>query len=219
MPVLPVAPLLVLVVFGLAPVGVVAAVSLLVEPYWVPRYLLVVLVPLALLAGVAVAGSAGAGGRASGALRVLLVLVLAAGAAYPGQRAVRTRTAKAGADYATAAAIIERTSAPGDALLYQGGQRALRAGVEYYLRDARQRPPDVLVRRTAAQAATLQAEEARDVAGRLADASRVWLVVASPQGDPLDHKPSARTVLRDRFERVQLWRIDGATVALYRRRP
>ncbi|GAA0794120.1 glycosyltransferase family 39 protein [Spirilliplanes yamanashiensis] len=212
-------PLVVLTVLGLAPVAVVAAVSLLVEPYWVPRYLLVVLVPLALLAGVTVAGAAGAAGRAEGAARVLLVLVVAAVAAYPGQRAVRTRTAKAGADYATLAAVVERGARPGDVLLYQGGQRALRAGVEYYLRGARQRPPDVLVRRSAARAAALNAEEDPDVAGRLAAAPRVWLVVASADGDPVDHKPSARAVLRQRYAPAGVWRVHGATVALYQRRP
>ena len=111
-----------------------------------------------------------------------------------------------------------RRELPGDAILYHDRSRTLRAGVDYYQFGAAYRPRDVLLRRSAAQSASLIAEEYPDVATHLAGVQRVWLMVNDHPTDPTVRKPAARGVLRLDFQRVALWRISGATIALYQRR-
>jgi mannosyltransferase len=241
-----------------APPLALAAYSLLAGPLWVPRYLLVVLPPVALLAAAAIvhsarsahavvrgtgparttlrgaaparptalrAGSTSAALRGAGTprlwawLRVALVLVVLGGVAWPGQREQRAELAKNGADYRALTRLIQDRDRAGDVLLYQDGNRALRAGVDFYYRGDPGRPADLLLRRTAGQVAGLTADEFPDVADRLAGVDRVWLVVAStgPE-DPLIHKPRVAPVLRAEFRRAELFRVHGATVAFYRRR-
>jgi mannosyltransferase len=200
----------------------------------VARYLLVVLAPAAMLAAVAAVGPVriprqrGAqelGGlrrlaRARGmqVLRLLTILVLLAATAYPGHRAVRSATAKNGPDYRGVAQIVERHQLPGDVVVYEVRSRALRAGMEYYLRRYPSAPRDVLLRRPAAEAAQLRADEYPDAAARVGGSDRVWLVVGGNRADPTTGYPALRRLLRAGYERIGIWHLSRATVALFRRR-
>jgi mannosyltransferase len=185
----------------------------------VPRYLLVVLVPLALLAALTVvARLRGDGGRAVPVLRLLLVLVVVAGTAYPGQRAIRAPTAKNGPDYRRIASIVAQHQQPGDGMVFEIRSRAMRAGVEYYLRRYDTSPRDVLQRRRAADVGRLTADEYPDAAARLAGVRRVWLMVSGPRRDPSTGYPALRPTLRERYERIGVWQVKSGTVALYRYR-
>jgi mannosyltransferase len=205
------------VLLAVAPVTVLVAASLLLTPMWVPRYLLVVLVPLAMLAAVTVVRQARADDlRRVPVLRVVVVLVVLAATAYPAQHGVRGPTAKNGPDYRSIAAIVEQHQRPGDAMVFEVRSRAMRAGVEYYLRRHPVFPRDVLQSRPAAAAGRLMADEYPDPAARLAGVRRVWLLVSGPRKDPATGYPALRPVLRERYDRIGTWQVNRATVALYR---
>jgi mannosyltransferase len=210
--------LVVVAVWALAPLVVVAAASVLVSPLWVARYLLVVLAPAAILAALAVGGQPVARLRPIRALWPAGVLALVAATAYPDQLAVRGATAKNGADYRSIARIVDDRQRPGDAVVYETGSRALRAGTGYYLRRKPMSPRDVLLRRTAAEAARIRAEEHPDAAAHLAGVDRVWLIVDGERADPTTETPALRSLLHTRYERIGIWRPNRATVALYRAR-
>ncbi|MEV4706312.1 glycosyltransferase family 39 protein [Actinoplanes sp. NPDC049316] len=218
----PAHPVVAMAVMAVAPPAAVAVVSVLFHPFWVDRYLLVVLAPAAILAAVAVARTAEWASRRSRvttALRILAVLVLLAASAYPDQRRVRSATYKAGPDYRGIAALIRHDQQPGDALVYEPRTRALRAGMDYYLRDDPGRPQDVLMRRSAAQAGQVRADEyRRDAPARLSGERRVWLVVDGRHADPLERFPALRAVFGTHFVRAGYWQFDRATVALFRNR-
>jgi mannosyltransferase len=202
----------------LVPVAAVAGFSVLVEPIWVPRYLLFVLMPLALLSAAGAAGAAGAvgfGGRA-GLTRLLAVLAVVAATAYYDQRTVRGVTAHYGGNYQQAAEAIRRLDRPGDAIVFQSG-RTMRTGIGYYLRDEPDRPADVLLHRTAAARARLSAGEYADPAPYLRDRRRVWLVVMGRPADPITQRPTLRPVLQAGFTRTGMWQFSRTTLALYTR--
>ncbi|MDR7326513.1 MULTISPECIES: glycosyltransferase family 39 protein [Catenuloplanes] len=259
-----------LVALCAAPMLALASYSLLVGPLWVPRYLLVVLPPLALLAAAIVCAphpsppppsspspsaapprspaAASAPSPSSPApsaapppslappvpsrsarlgtrwprgrawLPVAVTLAVLFAAAWPEHRQQRGALAKNGADYRALTRMIAARDRPGDAIIYQDNNRALRAGVDFYYRGDPDRPADVLLARTAGQAGRLTAVEHPDVATHLRDVPRVWFVVAAtgPE-DPLIHKPRAALALRTGFRRTDLFTVHGATVALYRR--
>ena len=191
------------------PVVVVGVVSLIGPSFWVYRYLLFALLPLALVA---------AGGLARfrrPELGAALVVVLAA--ALPGQVAVRRPDVKNGSDYRTLAAVVRTHQEPGDDIVFQRG-RTMRTGVEYYLRGDRGRPRDVLMQRSAAQTATLTASEFPDAGARLATASRIWLIAYGRRTDPTAGRPDLRQLLRSQYRRAGLWLAKLGTVALYTRR-
>ena len=205
---------------AVAPVTVVALVSVLISPMWVPRYLLIALFPLAMLAAVTVVGllRAGDGGLRVAALRLGLVLAVLAVTAYPGQRSVRAATAKNGPDYRGIAAVVQRHQEPGDGMVFEVRSRAMRAGLEYYLRRQPTFPRDLLQSRSAADAGTLRADEHPDAAARVAGTRRVWLFVGGARKDPATGYPALRPLLRERYERIGIWPVRNGTVALYRYR-
>jgi mannosyltransferase len=246
-------------VLALAPLTVVAMASILFSPFWVARYLLVVLAPAAILAAVAAVGPAGIprhrekaqpemaqpekaeqarpyrrSGRARWhrpsslghlvrthtmpALRLLSILALLAATAYPGHRTVRGATAKNGPDYRTIAKVIAYHQHPGDGMVYEKQSRALRAGVEYYLRQHPTWPRDVLQRRPAAEAGQLRADEHSDAAAHVAGLDRVWLIVDGQRTDPTTGQPALRPLLRTAYDRIGIWYPKRATVALFRHR-
>ncbi|WP_123678037.1 glycosyltransferase family 39 protein [Couchioplanes caeruleus] len=209
-------------VFALAPPLAVAVASLVWVPLWVARYLLVVLAPAAILAAVAVVGTAGQAlrhGRRGAILRVVGIVALLAVTAYPAHGRVRATTAKKGPDYRGIAAFVVRHQDPGDVIVYEAESRAMRAGMEYYLRRYPSRPPDVLESRPAAEVGRLRAEEYPDAAAHVASASRVWLVVGGHPADPATGQPALQGLLRERYERADIWRRSEATLVLYRIRP
>jgi mannosyltransferase len=188
----------------------------------------VVLVPLAMLAAVTVVGRMRADSgppdgalrraRWPAALRLIVVLAVVAASAYPGQRAVRGPTAKNGPDYRGIAAVIQQHQRPGDGMVFEIRSRAMRAGMEYYLRRHPTSPRDLLRSRTAADAGRLMAEEHADAAARVTGAPRVWLLVSGPRRDPATGYPALRPLLRKEYERIGIWQVSRGTVGLYRYR-
>ncbi|GAA2711827.1 glycosyltransferase family 39 protein [Actinoplanes palleronii] len=192
---------------ALLPAALICAAAFAGVSFWVNRYLLFILLPAAIVA------AAGLYRSRRGSLLALTVLAMAA---VPGQLAVRRPTIKNGSDYRTLAAVIERGQQPGDAIVFQRG-RTMRAGLDYYLRADRGRPQDVLLRRSAAQTATLTAAEHTDPVTRLAGTDRIWLVANGRFADPVATRPDLRRLLHDRFRRAGLWTVKNGTMALYLR--
>jgi mannosyltransferase len=150
------------------------------------------------------------------AVRSVLVLAVFGVAAYPGQRAVRGADAKNGSDYRTVASIVRANQQPGDGLVIKANSRALRAGIDYYLRNDPGRPRDLLEQRPAAEVASLKAQEFPDSAAHVAGVRRVWLFVPGRnRPDPTTQRPDLRTLLQTRYERIGLWHMNGATLGLY----
>ncbi|MEV0895558.1 glycosyltransferase family 39 protein [Actinoplanes sp. NPDC049802] len=201
-----------LLAFG--PLAVLGAVSVLISPMWVPRYLLVVLAPLAILAAVGLTGGRDGWPRFT-VLRVVTVLLMLAAVAVPGQRAVRTPTAKNGPDYRAISKIVGGAAQPGDVVVYQARNRALRAGVNHYLARQPVVPADPLVRVPSERTGRLTAEEYPDAGSRVDGAGRIWLVAGNSVDDPVKARPELRGLLAADYRRVGLWRPRWATVALY----
>ncbi|MEU4422027.1 glycosyltransferase family 39 protein [Actinoplanes sp. NPDC024001] len=198
------------------PLVALALVSALVSPMWVARYLLVVLAPLAMLAAIALAGGRDGWAR-YGVLRIVAVLLLLAAVTVPAHRAVRSPTAKNGPDYRTVARIVGDRQQSGDVVVYPPGNRAMRAGLDYYLNRLPARPGDPLVRVPSAEAAKLTADEYPDDVAHLAGADRIWVVAGSERDDPAAARPALRRYLAAGYRRAGFWQPERATVALYER--
>ena len=199
---------------ALVPMAVVLGISLAGPSFWVNRYLLFVLLPVAVVAAAGLTRLVGAGRRWPGLAAAVAVFVAAA---LPGQIAVRQPTVKNGSDYRTMAAVIRQRQLPGDDLVFARG-RTMRAGLDYYLRHDPGRPRDVLERRTAAQTGTLVADEYSDPAARLATVARIWLVVYGHRVDPATGRPELARLLHLSFRPIGLWAVSRGTMALYIRR-
>ncbi|MBB2944305.1 mannosyltransferase [Actinoplanes lutulentus] len=194
----------------LGPMLTLAAVSALVSPMWVARYLLVVLAPLAMLAAVALVGR----GERS---RVIVVLLLLAFVALPGQHKVREPAAKVGPDYRAAARIVGEFQQPGDVIVYPPKNRALRAGMDYYLNRLPAKPADPLVDVPSAETGWLIATE-YPAAGHLNGAKRIWMVVGDRRADALTARGELRPMIDKGYQRIGFWQPKRATVALYEQR-
>ncbi|WP_229072838.1 glycosyltransferase family 39 protein [Actinoplanes sp. DH11] len=199
------------------PLLVLAVVSALLSPMWVARYLLVVLAPLAMLAAVALAGPAARPSR-TGTIRIAAVLLALAVVALPAHREVREPAAKNGPDYRSAARIVGDHQQPGDVVVYPPRNRAIRAGMDYYLNRLPQRPADPTVRVPSAETGRLVADEYTDDPQRLAGARRIWIVVGDRRADPVTARKTIRPLLAAGWERAGFWQVKRATVALYERR-
>ncbi|RLP90265.1 hypothetical protein EAD89_13680 [Micromonospora sp. BL4] len=183
-----------------------------VVPLWVPRYLVFVVPFACLLAGAALAGVS--------APAALAVVVLAGLVGLPDQAALR-RTHEwprsAPVDYAGAARVIADGQRPRDAVVYSPRESwlFLDLGVEYHLAEP---PRDVLVTEDEVRRGDLWAAECPQPARCLADAPRVWLVVAGWHAEPLATVPGAKgDALRADFTVTQAWQRPGLTVALLTR--
>ncbi|WP_412740419.1 glycosyltransferase family 39 protein [Krasilnikovia sp. MM14-A1259] len=225
-----------LTVMALVPVAVLATLSVLVAPYWVVRYLLIVLAPLALLAAAGLVqpfgpgpapaapvqptgagySSAGWRSRCTVALQLVTALAVLGLAVLPDQRAVRGATAKIGSDYRTAAQLVGRFQEPGDGIIYTARSRTMRTGLEYYLRHDPGRPRDLLLQRSAADVGTLLAEEYSDPGEHLGHATRIWLFAYGTEPDPAAARPDLRA-LRNRYQPLRIWTLHDATLALFLR--
>ncbi|MET8043556.1 glycosyltransferase family 39 protein [Micromonospora sp. NPDC005215] len=185
-----------------------------VVPLWVPRYLVFVVPFACLLAGAALAAVA--------VPAALAVVVLAGLLGLPDQAALR-RTHEwprsAPVDYAGAARVIADGQRPGDAVVYSPRQSwlFLDLGIEYHLDDP---PRDVLVTEDEVRRGDLWAAECPQPAQCLAGTTRVWLVVAGRQAEPLAAVTGAKgDALRADFAVAQVWPRPGLTVALLTSRP
>ncbi|MFI8521435.1 glycosyltransferase family 39 protein [Streptomyces sp. NPDC085481] len=176
------------------------------------RYLLFTLPAWAVLAGAALRGV-----RPRAVVAVLLaglgLLTL------PEQGTLREPYAHfwQGVDYRGAAATIRNYHRPGDAVIYDRGEdhwRLLDAGVRHYL-PRELHPRDVFLARSAADRADLWASECPDPARCLRAEPRIWLVVPSGEGDPLNALPAAQArALRAHYTATGTERLTGVTVAL-----
>lgn len=219
----PVHRLVELAALALVPPVALAVVSVLTQPLWVPRYLLIVLAPMALLAAVGAASRAAAGGGRAGGVgrgglvRLLVVLAVLAVSAYPEQRGIRGSSSHNGASYRQAARFIQRYQQPGDGILYDNSG-SMRVGVNYYFRDELTRPRDLLLYRSAANVSSLGAQEYPDPVAHVQGVDRVWMVVNGKPADPASRKAALRTLLNTEYDRVGLWTMSQTTIALYQRR-
>jgi mannosyltransferase len=199
---------------ALVPMVVVLSVSVAGPSFWVNRYLLLVLIPAAMVAAAALTQLVGERRRWP---RLAAALGVFAAAAVPGQLDVRQPNVKNGSDYRTLAAVIQRRQLPGDDIVLEHG-RTMRAGLDYYLRGDHGRPHDALERRTAAQTGTLIADEYPDTATRLAAVARIWLVAYGHRADPATVRPDLERLLHTSFRRSGQWAVKNGTMALYIRR-
>ena len=202
----------------LLPLVAVALVSALAAPMWVTRYLLIVLVPAAMLAAVGTVGTDRHWGTTVSAVRIVAVLGLLAAAAYPAQHNVRGAHAKNGFDYRGAAAVIQSHQRPGDALIYTIGSRTLRPGIDYYLSQDPGRPRDLLLQHSAAANATLTADEFPDAAAHLDGVPRVWLLVSGTEKNLTAQRADLTPALSAQYQQAGLWHLERTTLALYVRR-
>ncbi|MEU6021736.1 glycosyltransferase family 39 protein [Micromonospora sp. NPDC048871] len=182
----------------------------LMVPLWVPRYLIFVVPFGCLLAGAALA---------SARFRVALVVVGLAGLlGLPDHVALRRthewpRTATV--DYQGAAQIIAAGRQDGDAVVYhpRDGWLFLDLGMRYHLRG--QAPRDALLAQGQQDRGDLWATECDHPAACLAEADRVWLVVAGHSDHPLATVTGAKgEALRTAYTVQRLWSRSGLTVAL-----
>ncbi|MFE3451111.1 hypothetical protein ACFXJ8_19530 [Nonomuraea sp. NPDC059194] len=181
------------------------AVSHLVTPVYVDRYLFVTAPALALLAAIAVAE------LPRFAVPAAVGLTLAAGAlAVPQHLEIREPNGR----FEDVPSAIRRLEfEPGDAIVY--GQSSLRTGFDYYA--TAEMPDDVLREGTAPAADSFAYPERPDVAAALDGRERVWLVWRGAKDADL---PAIEKVRRAGFDRAQAWHsadTPGLTVALYKR--
>ncbi|MEV4707326.1 glycosyltransferase family 39 protein [Actinoplanes sp. NPDC049316] len=197
-----------LAALAVIPPALLIAVSFVTSPLWVPRYVLFVVAPLALLAAVALRGLPG---------RTVVALVLVVGVGFETQQVVRGPAAHGGMDFRRAAAIVRAGLQPGDGVVYgRIGTWSLRAGLDYELRHE-SRPADLLLRRSAAEAGALEAVECPELT--CFDAQRVWYVGARHPGDPMaDAGDALRAKFAAEYRRTGYWLLPLGTIALYQRR-
>jgi hypothetical protein len=151
--------------------------------------------------------------------RLTVIVALLACAVYPAQKVARNANSRAGSDYRTAAAIVQRYQLPGDGIVYSANSRTMRTGFLYYLRHDPAPPRDVLLSRTAADAALLRAVELPPTEGRLARTERLWLLVYGVHHDPLAARSDLRTLLTGHFRLDRIWLLHNETLAMYVRLP
>ena len=197
-----------LAALAVLPPVLLIAVSFVTSPLWVPRYVLFVIMPLALLAAVALRGLP---------WRAVLALVLIVAVGFEMQQTVRGPSSHGGMDFRKAAAIVAAGQREGDGVVYgRIGTWSLRAGLDYELRD-RAAPADLLLRRPAAEVGGLDGAECPELT--CFDTARVWYVGARRAGDPM---ADAGVVLRAKFaaeyRRTGYWLLPLGTIALYERR-
>jgi mannosyltransferase len=196
-------------VAAVVPPAVLIVASFVTNPIWVPRYVLFVLAPIALLAATAVARTP---------VRAVAVLGLVVAMAWPTQMQLRGPATHHGPSFREIAGIIAGNQQPGDGIVYGGPSNwSLRAGVDYYLA-GKPAPGDLLLVRPAADVGRLGAQECTDTAACVGNAPRVWLIRLFRQPDPLADAGPIAPVLRSGYQRVRVWQISRGTVALYERR-
>ena len=218
-----------LAALAVLPVAVLAIAAWLGQPLWVPRYMLVAIPSLTLLAAMGVVGAVGRVGEArrsssesggfgrAGVARTLLVLFALTWASLPDQRTLREVDSHNGGNYREAARTVSEQRQPGDVLLFEAGKRDMRPGIYHYLRDDPGRPADFLLSRSAAQVGDLRPVEVADPAATLQQQRRVWFFVYGRPRDPTANRPDLAPALRTEFRVRMTWRMASSTLVLYER--
>ncbi|WP_327091746.1 protein O-mannosyl-transferase family [Nonomuraea sp. NBC_01738] len=190
----------------LLPPVLLLAISHLVTPVYVDRYLFVTAPALALLAGIAVAAVPRVGAVAAAVL-IAGSLVLA----LPQHQDVRDHNGRF-EDFP--GAIRQIKAEPGDALIF--GQSSVRAGFDYYAAGTLWQ--DVLRLGQEPEPGGFGFPESRDVAVALQGRERVWMIW---RGAKTSNLPRVRAVKEAGFRQVSSWHsaeLPGLTVALFTNR-
>ncbi|GAA3563804.1 hypothetical protein GCM10022419_050700 [Nonomuraea rosea] len=187
------------------------AVSQLVTPVYVDRYLFVTAPALALLAGLSVAAL-----PRFHVVAAVIVVLLGCGLAVPDHLEVREENGRF-ENIPWALRVVR--AEPGDAIVY--GQSQLRSGFEYYADSAM--PVDVLKTGDAPDPDGFGYPERSDVSGALKGRERVWVVWRGTKQSGLegDGVPRVGEVERAGFELTSAKHsadLPGLTVALFTRR-
>jgi mannosyltransferase len=183
------------------------AVSHLLTPVYVDRYLFVTAPALALLAGIA---AAAVPGKVWAVAACCGLVVVSAAAGVGRQIDVRDANGRF-EDFPWAVRRIDARA--GDAIVY--GQTSVRAGFDYY--GAGTLPDDVLRLGREPAPTGLGFRESKDIAGALADRARVWVVW---RGAKSAKPPRVKVVEEAGFAPVSAWHstdVPGLTVALFDR--
>ncbi|MBB2946054.1 mannosyltransferase [Actinoplanes lutulentus] len=198
-----------LTVLAVLPPALLLGASLAGASLWVPRYVLVVTVPVALLAALALRRFR---------LRQVAALLLLVALTLETHQAVRRPSSRDGMNFRTVASVVAAGLRPGDGVVYgRVGTWSLRAGLDYELRD-RPRPVDLLLVRSAARAGRLDAEECATLT--CFDTARVWYVGARRGDDPMsDAGGQLRAKLDRDYRRTGIWLHPLGVVALFERPP
>ncbi|MEV4527911.1 glycosyltransferase family 39 protein [Streptosporangium sp. NPDC049304] len=189
------------------------ALSHLVSPVYVDRYLFATVPAYALLAGLALASLPHL------ATGIALAGVLAAG--LPGQLDLRGEDGHH-ENFPRAVRILASEGRPGDALLY--GRSSLREGFRYYdqtRHGGKGLPDDVLLAGPAPLPHSFGYPERSDVAAAVAGRERVW-VIWRGGSEAASRVGRVVTLVKEGFVRTRSWRtgrVPGMTVALYTRAP
>ncbi|WP_433827280.1 glycosyltransferase family 39 protein [Actinoplanes sp. CA-015351] len=201
-------PIVELAVLAVLPPALLLGASLAGASIWVPRYVLVVIVPVALLAALALREFR---------LRQIAALLLLVALTLETHQAVRRPASRDGMNFRTVASVVSAGLRPGDGVVYgRVGTWSLRAGLDYELRD-RPRPADVLLVRPAARAGALDADECATLT--CFDTARVWYVGARRGEDPMSDAAGPLGAKLDRdYRRTEVWLQPLGVVALFERR-
>jgi mannosyltransferase len=217
------------IALGLAAVsrerGAVVAASLAVVPaglllalgsvthLWQQRYVLYTIVGWAVLIGLLLA-------RQRPVAAVAAVVAMAA-LALPDQAEVR-EPAYRFQDTKAVVALMERDYQPGDGIVYglkDRGPGVLNRDVIAHYLPADRRPTDLLVDRPMRTGGWMVASEHQDVAVRLGETRRIWVLRLGEYGDPLADLDGAKSdVLKERYDVADSWWTTGYTVALLTRK-
>jgi mannosyltransferase len=204
-------PLLVgeLAALAVLPPILLIAVSFVTSPLWVPRYVLFVIMPLALLAAVALRKLR---------WRSVAALLLVAAMGFEVQQTIREPAAHGGMDFRKAARIVRAQVQPGDGIVYgRTGTWSLRDGIDYEMQHDPVKPDDVLLRTTAAEAGGLDGIECPELTCFTSD--RVWYVGARQAGDPLSNQGDVlKAKFAKEYKRTGYWLLPLGAIALYQRK-
>ncbi|MBB5871784.1 mannosyltransferase [Allocatelliglobosispora scoriae] len=199
-----------LIAVAVAPPVILIAASL-IDPVWVPRYSLITVVPLAMLAAATVLGT-----RVNrwSALRAALVLSVLASFAIALVPVLRIPGAHQGGDYRALARAIADRNLTDDVIIYpQNNGWALRGAVDYYVDPAR-RPADPLLKETALSRGTLAAAE-YPLAERLGTPQHVWYLRAlNATSDPFTSETRLNALMLG-YRPVQVWHSEWLYLILF----
>lgn len=197
---------------GVVPVAVLMALGS-VAHLWQQRYVLYTIVGWALLVGLLLAKR--------GLLAAIAAMAALAVLSLPGQAEVRTPAYRY-QDTKAVVALIERDFQPGDGIVYglkDRGPGVLNRDVIAHYLPANRRPTDLLVDRPMRTDGWMVASEHQDVATRLGETPRVWVLRLGEYPDPLDDLDgSKKDVLKERYDVADSWWTTGYTVALLTRK-
>jgi len=197
---------------GVVPVAMLMALGS-VTHIWQQRYVLYTIVGWALLVGLLLAKR--------GLIAALATLAALAVLTLPGQVEVR-KPAFRYQDTKAVVALIERDFQPGDGIVYglkDRGPGALNRDIIAHYLPANRRPTDLLEDRPMRTDGWMVSSEHQDVATRLGETPRVWVLRLGEYGDPLeDLDGTKKDVLKERYDVADSWWTTGYTVALLTRK-